>query len=145
MTLVLMVGAGLMIRSLLSFQSRDIGIGAENLLTARLTLPAPKYSDAAARIRFEEDLLEQLRATPGLEPVTLASHAPMTGGFSRTVRIGDVELKSVQTVVVVPGILTRLVSESLGAVTFLRETAVRGMRQRSSMSGSLLGNGRVRM
>jgi predicted permease len=126
MTLVLLVGAGLMIRSFLGFQLSDIGIPAENFLTARLTLTAPKYPDEDGRVRFAEQLLERLRATSGLESVTIASHAPMTGGFLRTVRIDGADFKSITTLVVAPGYFAALGSGIIRGRDFSRTDGTPG-------------------
>ena len=103
LTFTLLVGAGLMIRNFLNFQLRDTGIRTEDMLTATLILPATTYPEASDRIRFEQDLMARLEAQPGLRPVTLASHAPLTGALRRTIRIDGLLLDSVRVLSVAPG------------------------------------------
>lgn len=75
-TLALLAGAGVMIRSFLSLAHEDVGARTDNVLTAGLTLPAEKYPDAAARLRFVERLDDRLRALPGVEAVTIGTALP---------------------------------------------------------------------
>ena len=103
LTLVLLVGAGLMIRSYLEFQSRTTGIDTESMLTARLILPEATYPDASDRIRFSEELLNGLRDQPDIGPVTLASHAPFAGTLRRTVIRDEIELNAVPVLAVATG------------------------------------------
>ncbi len=77
--LVLLVGAGLLIQSLLRLRSTDIGFGAEHLLTARLKLPSSHYSDAAARSAYFSRLIDQLDAIPGIVKASGATCAPFAG------------------------------------------------------------------
>ncbi|HYR27577.1 MAG TPA: ABC transporter permease, partial [Thermoanaerobaculia bacterium] len=65
--LVLLVGAVLMIRSFLSIASIDAGFAREHVVTAHLPLPSAAYADAAKRKRFFEQVVDKLRAAPGVE------------------------------------------------------------------------------
>jgi putative ABC transport system permease protein len=78
LALVLLVGAGLLIRSFVKLLHVDPGYGAENRLTARLQLP-PRYNENTRRIQFYEQTLERLAALPGVEGVGASSHLPFTG------------------------------------------------------------------
>jgi len=91
MTLVLLVGAGLMIRSLLNTQRTDLGFDPANLLTARLTLRPSTYPEPADRVAFADRLLERLSGIPGLEGVAVASFAPAGGAAGRPLRLEDRE------------------------------------------------------
>jgi putative ABC transport system permease protein len=66
LTLALLVGAGLLIRSFSRLQQVDPGFKAENLLTLRLTLPRSRYTDGARAVSFFERLQERLSALPGV-------------------------------------------------------------------------------
>ena len=106
LTIVLMVGAGLMVRSLLNRQGLNIGIrAAENLLTMQLSLPQSKYATASDWNGFTDRLSERLRSMPDLESVTLASHIPAGGAFSSPLKLADrdVALPPVAMLVVAPG------------------------------------------
>jgi putative ABC transport system permease protein len=77
MAIVLLVGAGLLIRSFMKLINVDPGYRAENLLTARLSLP-PRYSERAHRVQYYEQLLQRLAALPGVESVGATSHLPLS-------------------------------------------------------------------
>ena len=74
---VLLVGAGLMIRSILRIRQIEPGLRPQNLLTAKISLPREKYGDAAAANRFYEQVLERVGSLPGVESVGLTSHLPI--------------------------------------------------------------------
>jgi putative ABC transport system permease protein len=71
---VLLVGAGLLIKSFARLQSVDPGVQPEHVLTAKLSLPTEKYVDDDARIRFHKELLERVARLPGVEAVGITSH-----------------------------------------------------------------------
>jgi predicted permease len=66
LSIVLLVGASLMTRSLMRLQAIDIGLDPANLVTMRLGLPAPGYAPPASRDAFTGDLLDRLRHEPGV-------------------------------------------------------------------------------
>jgi predicted permease len=82
LSLVLLIGAGLMIRSLLRLSSVQPGFDPNNVLTARLTVPGTKFSSPAAQINFYDQVLRQVRATPGVESAGLIDSLPMNNGGS---------------------------------------------------------------
>jgi predicted permease len=87
--LVLLIGSGLLIRSLLAVLAVQPGYRTENVLTATLN-PAPsRYSDAASRREYYATLLRELEATPGIEAVGLISAPPMAGLGSGSVHVRD--------------------------------------------------------
>jgi len=80
LSLVLLVGAGLLLRSFQRLLAVDPGFRAENVVAARLSLPGRRYpSDTLVR-GFYERLLPQLRVLPGVRAVGLAQRLPFTGG-----------------------------------------------------------------
>jgi putative ABC transport system permease protein len=79
LAVVLLAGAGLMIRSFLSVYQAQLGIKPEQILTMRLELPASKYPQGDAQILFHDRLRNRLEAIPGVETVALANYLP-TGG-----------------------------------------------------------------
>src|SRR6202521_5250242 len=82
LSLVLLVGAGLMIRSLLRLSGVQPGFDPNNVLTARLTVPGTKFSSPSAQISFYDQVLRQVRATPGVESAGLIDSLPIDDGGS---------------------------------------------------------------
>ena len=74
---VLLIGAGLMIRSILRIREVEPGLRPQNLLTAKISLPREKYTDAESTIRFYQQVLERVSNLPGVESVGLISHLPI--------------------------------------------------------------------
>ena len=82
LALVLLVGAGLLIKSFARLQDVNPGFSADNVLTAQLSLPARRYADAAARRAFWTRLLEKIQAFPGVTAVGLTSNVPFNGNVA---------------------------------------------------------------
>ena len=82
LSLVLLVGAGLMVRTLANLMNEDPGFDPRGLLTARVSLPDARYGDNASQARFFEQSLERLAALPGVEEATLISQTPFGGSSS---------------------------------------------------------------
>src|SRR5262249_8479690 len=78
MTITLLVGAGLLVRSFVNLLSVNPGFRAENGLTARLLLPDQRYKKREDRLRFMRELLPRLAALPGVESVGAINHPPLT-------------------------------------------------------------------
>ncbi len=75
----LLVGAGMMIRSVMNFQFLDMGFETESVLTARVTLADTDYPDDESRMSFYDALIRRLVALPGVESVALADALPGIG------------------------------------------------------------------
>jgi predicted permease len=88
LALVLLVGAGLMIRSLQRLQAVNPGFDSDRLLTMRFSLPAQKYPRAQVGV-FNQELRERLRALPGVQAAALSSDLPLSGDTSA----GPIELE----------------------------------------------------
>jgi putative ABC transport system permease protein len=78
-TLVLLVGGGLMARSLWTLTQVPTGFRTENVLTARVTMPRPRYPDAGRVGAFQRTLLERLRNTAGIESAGMTAYLPLSG------------------------------------------------------------------
>jgi predicted permease len=91
----LLIAAGLMIKSVVQLKTVRMPFTIDRVLTARVDLPAARYPDSAASIRFFEQLLPKLRAIPGIEAATLSDGLPAAGNGTITVQI---EGKSYPTV-----------------------------------------------
>ncbi|HEY3040204.1 MAG TPA: ABC transporter permease [Pyrinomonadaceae bacterium] len=80
LAVVLLVGAGLMMKSLLRLLQANIGFNPENLLTMTVVLPAAKYDDANRQINFYEQLKERVQSLPGVSGVGAIDNLPLQGG-----------------------------------------------------------------
>ena len=76
LSVVLLVSAGLLVRSVIHLQSVDVGFEVENLFSAQLTLPRGRYEEPGSRDVLAEQLLESVRSMPGIAAVTQAHIAP---------------------------------------------------------------------
>jgi predicted permease len=84
MALVLLAGAGLMLRSVTRLQATSIGVKSEGVLTARIDLPQASYNNER-RLVFYSELLSRVGGLPGVRSVGLANCPPVSGGCSSTV------------------------------------------------------------
>ena len=82
LSLTLLVGAGLLIRSLARLYSIDPGFDARNLLVMRIPLPGSRYLSSQQASLFIEDVLQQLRPLPGIVAAAASSNVPFSGGIS---------------------------------------------------------------
>jgi putative ABC transport system permease protein len=80
LALMLLVGAGLMIRSLRNLNHADTGFNSSNLLTMRVPLSGAKYTDDAKELNFYERLLERVRGVAGVESAAAGSLLPLGFG-----------------------------------------------------------------
>jgi len=87
LTVVLLAGAGFMMRNFLTLYRLDLGIDTSKLLTMALQLPDRKYPALEQRLAFYERLEERLRSNPKIENVTVTSNTPLQGGFLRKLEI----------------------------------------------------------
>ena len=76
LAVILLAGAGLMIRSFWNIYSANIGVDATNVLAAELELPQAKYPDARAQNSFVDRLKMRLETVPGVESMSMASGLP---------------------------------------------------------------------
>ncbi|MEO8076139.1 MAG: ABC transporter permease, partial [Acidobacteriota bacterium] len=87
LTLVLLVGAGLMVRSFFKLYTLDTGVDTSRLLTMRLSLAETKYPKAEQRQLFYDALLPRLQAVPGIAAASIASAPPVSGADPRGLEI----------------------------------------------------------
>jgi putative ABC transport system permease protein len=79
LSLILLIGAGLMIKSLYRLVNLDAGFNRENLLTIQLTLPPAKYGSDQQVAEFYQRLIEGVRGSPGVVSATAVSPLPLSG------------------------------------------------------------------
>jgi len=82
LSLVLLVGAGLTVRSFLALLKTDPGFNADNILTMNLLLPNAKYRDAQSRRAFYSELVSRAKAVPGVQSAALVNYLPLGGSNS---------------------------------------------------------------
>ncbi len=110
MSLILLVGAGLMVQSFLRLRHVNIGLDPKNVLTASLIAPRAKYKEDAQRAAIIKQILERVKSLPGVESASATGTLPLNGstwGRSITVEGYPVlsvgQAPSVQHTVVTPG------------------------------------------
>ena len=84
LSVTLLAGASLLIASFLRLSHQDPGFKFDQLWTGVTVMPQAQYPDSASRTRFAEQLTNALRATPGVQEVTISSGIPLNGGFGAT-------------------------------------------------------------
>ncbi len=77
---VLLVGAGLLVRSLLRLRAMPLGFAPENVITMQVSLPGSKYGERVQRVNFFDQLLERLRHVPGVIDAAATELPPGAGG-----------------------------------------------------------------
>jgi len=82
MSLVLLIGAGLMIRTLWALHDVKPGVDPHNVLTFRVTLPREKYPKPEQQLNFYKQLVERTRSLPGVESVGTIDALPFTNDGS---------------------------------------------------------------
>ena len=78
-TLVLLIAAGLMIRSFYLLQKVNPGFSHEHLTSFSVSLPQKKYESQESKASFYDRLLENIRALPGVQRVGAIQHLPLSG------------------------------------------------------------------
>src|SRR5262245_24539455 len=84
LALVLLIGAGLLIRSFLRLQNVDTGFDARNVLTMRVALPLGRYDQDEKRLNFFTQALERMQSLPGVEAAGAINFTPFLGLGSET-------------------------------------------------------------
>jgi putative ABC transport system permease protein len=80
LAVVLLVGAGLMMKSLFRLLQTNVGFNTDKVLTMTIVLPAAKYTDTAPQINFFDQMQQHVRALPGVTGVGTVNILPLNGG-----------------------------------------------------------------
>src|SRR6185295_10885002 len=80
LSLLLLVGAGLMLRTLSALRHVDAGFDPHNVLTLRVSLPQTRYGTPARISGFFADALQRIRALPGVQAAAAVDDLPLSGG-----------------------------------------------------------------
>ncbi|PYS88844.1 MAG: hypothetical protein DMF64_19445 [Acidobacteria bacterium] len=87
LSLLLLVGAGLLMQSFLNLQRADIGFDPDHVLTLRISLPEARYTENAQIENFYRALLQRVEHLPGVEYAGLTRGLPMSGGIESGITI----------------------------------------------------------
>ena len=87
LSVVLLLGAGLLMRSFLNMQNTELGFQPRGVLTMRLTLPQQKYPTGESITAFFEELARRVRAVPGVSAAAMVSQYPPMGPFSSQIEV----------------------------------------------------------
>jgi predicted permease len=79
--LVLLVGAGLLVRTVQHLSQRELGFNSDGLTWFQVNLPGRKYQETDAQLQFERDVMERVRQIPGVTSSTASVGFPLWGGM----------------------------------------------------------------
>jgi predicted permease len=79
LSLVLLIGAGLMVRTLLELRSVKPGFDSANVLTMDVVVPADRFSSPAGQVNFFQEVLQRVRALPGVDSAGVIDSLPLSG------------------------------------------------------------------
>jgi putative ABC transport system permease protein len=100
LSFMLLVAAGLMIRTFFSLQDVTLGFGTSRVLTMRVPLPERRYPTREHRVRFFQDLLQRLAVVPGVAAVGLNTYPHPFGNLTAPVEVLGARITSTVPVVV---------------------------------------------
>ena len=87
LALVLLAGAGVMIRTFVNMYATELGANTDNVLTMLLNLPEARYPESASRTAFFERLEARLRTLPGVTSVAETDALPTWAGARRAYEV----------------------------------------------------------
>ena len=87
LSLMLLIGAGLLIRSLSVLRHVNPGFDANRLLTLEVAIPSTKFSEPMQQVRYFDRVLDQVRGLPGVQSAGLIDSLPLTGGSHQPVSV----------------------------------------------------------
>jgi predicted permease len=89
---VLLVGAGLTLRSLNAMNRVALGFSTDHVLAMNVSLPSTRYPNGEARYQFFDALADRISHVPGVQAVGFANRQPLRGGWSSGFAIGGVPM-----------------------------------------------------
>jgi putative ABC transport system permease protein len=110
LSLILMVGAGLFLKSFTRIMGMDLGFRTDHVLAVNITLPELRYRTADDRLAFYQALETRVEALPGVQKVAFANRLPLRGGWSTGIQMDNVnpDLPAPDSQAVNPGYFTTL-------------------------------------
>jgi putative ABC transport system permease protein len=100
LSLLLLVGAGLLIKSFLNLSQADVGFEPDNVLTMRIALPEARYKENGQVLNFYQQLLQRVQTLPGVESAGLTRGLPMSGGIESGITVEGQEVADIKDTVV---------------------------------------------
>ncbi len=88
LSMILLVGASLFVRSFLGMRNAEVGFRTDPLLTMRFYLPGTQYDSTSAKVQRVEDVLRRVEAVPGVQAAAVSNLIPIDGGGN----FSDVEI-----------------------------------------------------
>ncbi len=85
LSVVLLIGAGLMIRSLWKLQTIDPGFDQRNVLTLAVMVPKHQFTDPTQESQFFDEVLQRVRSLPGVESAGAVDYLPLVGGSNQPI------------------------------------------------------------
>jgi len=82
LSMVLLIGAGLLLRSFIALNAVDLGFATGHVLAMNITLPDARYTTADQRFAFFENLIARVESLPGVLAAGVSNRMPMRGGWS---------------------------------------------------------------
>ena len=79
LAMVLLLAAGLLVRSFNKLAAVDLGFDREKVLTAQISLPRSKYNEPQQTLAFQQELLGRIKALPGVQSAGTINHTPLNG------------------------------------------------------------------
>ena len=80
LSVVLLIGASLFVRSFLNMQKADAGFSTERLMTLRIYMPGERYAEGPPRAQRVDDILGRIEAIPGVVAATASNNIPLSNG-----------------------------------------------------------------
>jgi predicted permease len=129
LAVVLLVGSGLLIRTLMNLQRIDTQIQPDRVLTMRVPLPPQRYAKAADRVRFFDELVERVSHVPGVTAVGASAGLPLYGSRPTRVTVSGQAPSDIRTMAteITPGYF-RVVNAALVRGRLLGADDVSGQR-----------------
>ena len=94
LSLALLIGAGLLLRTFANLRAMDVGVRGENVLTASVRLPENKYKTFDQGREFYEQLLARLEQAPGVRAAAITTKLPLLGGSNGYITIPGQQTES---------------------------------------------------
>ena len=88
-SMILLVGAGLLVRSFLTLSGVQLGFETEHVLAMNINLPPARYASNDQRFAFFNDLSSRVGNLPGVTTAAFANHMPMRGGWDSSIYLDN--------------------------------------------------------